>query len=452
MRNVHCGLPIALFLAWSALIGAGLLVATLRQGVTPVDYQTYQRAAAALTRGASPYQMPAQSLAIWRSYHRLDVRLRTAHARGTPRRAPGGDPLARTQPGPYLYLPTLALLVRQLHLTAAPWEVLDLACVVAFPLLLLRWARASWWWLLLVAGSWDVWSTYTGGNVEGLLLAATLAAARLLWPPRPLGRAAVPLAAVLIAFVLLAKPFYALFFVAFGVVLLLGSSEPRRVTRRTLATVASLIVALLVGEVIRWGSVLRADALHYLAHTLDAQWFVLPVTSQTPMSAWNRTPLQAFIALGLPAAPAQFAAGLVWLAALVASARLVRGRRLSFAPAFALAFVLLYIGRPVGWTLVYLDLVVCVAVWPSLLRAGRAVLLVAVLALLASHWAALVLTGLGDGLPLLTLQSADRPWETWLVLPLTWACATGAARRSGTPRVVSVGSATAELDVVDSAG
>jgi len=452
VRNVHRGLPLALFLVWSALLGAGLLGATLRQGVTPVDYQAYQRAAAAMARGASPYQTPAQSLAIWRSYHRLDVRLRTAHARDASGRAPGSDPFARTQPGPYLYLPTLALLVRQLHLAAAPWEILDLAGVVAFPLLLLRWARASWWWLLLVAGSWDVWSTYTGGNVEGLLLAATLVAARLLWPPRPLGRAAVPLAAVLIAFVLLAKPFYALFFVAFGVVLLLGDREPRRVTRRTLATVAGLVVALLVGEVIRWGPMLCADALHYIAHTLDAQWFVLPVTSQTPMSAWNRTPLQAFIALGLPAAPAQFAAGLVWLAALVASARLVRGRRLSFAAAFALAFALLYLGRPVGWTLVYLDLVVCVAVWPSLPRAGRAVLLVAVLALLASHWVALVLTGLGDGLPLLTLQPADRPWETWLVLPLAWACATGAARRSGAPRVVSVGSATAELDVVDSAG
>jgi len=184
---------------------------------------------------------------------------------------------------------------------------------------------------------------------------------------------------------------------------------------------------------------LRADALHYIAHTLDAQWFVLPVTSQTPMSAWNRTPLQAFITLGLPAAPAQFAAGLVWLAALVASARLARGRRLSFAPAFALAFALLYIGRPVGWTLVYLDLVVCVVVWPSLPRAGRAVLLVAVLALLASHWVALVLTGLGDGLPLLTLQPADRPWETWIVLPVAWALAVWAARHfiSQNPAAVS---------------
>ncbi len=61
------------------------------------------------------------------------------------------------------------------------------------------------------------------------------------------------------------------------------------------------------------------------------------------------------------------------------------------------------------------------ASWPALPRAGRAVLLVGVVALLLSHWAALVVTGLGDGLPLLTLQPADRPWETWVVLPLAWA-------------------------------
>jgi len=181
---------------------------------------------------------------------------------------------------------------------------------------------------------------------------------------------------VLVAFVVLAKPFYVLFFVAFGLVLLLAGSEPRRATLRTMSAVAGLVLVLLAGEVIRWGPTLRGDAVRYLAHTLDAQWFVLPVAQQTPMSAWNRTPLQALIALGLPAAPVQLVAGLVWLAALGASAWLVRGRRLSFAPAFAsafaLAFALLYLGRPVGWTLVYLDLVVCVAAWPALPRAGRA--------------------------------------------------------------------------------
>jgi len=155
-----------------------------------------------------------------------------------------------------------------------------------------------------------------------------------------------------------------------------GGGEPRRATLRTMSAVASLVLVLLAGGVIRWGPGLRGDAARYLAHTLDAQWFVLPVAQQTPMSAWNRTPLQALIALGLPAAPAQVVAGLVWLAALGASAWLVRDRRLSFAPAFALAFALLYLGQPVGWTLVDLDLVVCVAAWPALPRVGRALLLV----------------------------------------------------------------------------
>ena len=268
-------------------------------------------------------------------------------------------------------------------------------------------------------------------------MVGALVAARLLWPPRPFGPAAVPLAAVLVAFVVLAKPFYVLFFIAFGVVLLLAGGEPRRATRRTLGAVSGLVLALLAGEVIRWGPALRGDAVRYLTYTLDAQWVVLPVTQQTPMSAWNRTPLQALIALGLPAAPAQLVAGLVWLAALTASAWVVRDRRPSFAQAFALAFALLYLGRPVGWTLVGLDLVVCVAAWPALPRAGRALLLVGVLALLASHWAALVLTGLGDGLPLLTLQPADRPWETWLVLPLAWALGVWAARRLSVGREIA---------------
>ncbi len=133
---------------------------------------------------------------------------------------------------------------------------------------------------------------------------------------------------------------------------------------------------------------------------------------------------------------------------VAASARLVHGRRLSFTSAFALAFALLYLGRPVGWTLVYLDLMVGVAAWPALPRVGRALLLVGVVALLASHWAALVLTGLGDGLLLLTLQPADRPWETWVVLPLAWALTLWTARRlsvgrevvsTDTARIVTVG-------------
>ena len=63
---------------------------------------------------------------------------------------------------------------------------------------------------------------------------------------------------------------------------------------------------------------------------------------------------------------------------------------------------------------------VAVAAWPHLGRRGRALLLAAALALMASHWWALALTARGHGMPLVTLQRADRPWETWSVLPLSW--------------------------------
>jgi len=44
--------------------------------------------------------------------------------------------------------------------------------------------------------------------------------------------------------------------------------------------------------------------------------------------------------------------------------------------------------------------------------------------------AALVLTGLGEGLPLLTLQPDDRPWETWISLPAACALVLWAARQA----------------------
>ena len=97
----RAALPVAVFLGWAILLGAGLLTTTLRAGIEPVDYQTYQRAAAALARGASPYQTPAQSLAIWRSYHRLEAAIRAGHSLDGSGRASRGDPFTQTRPGPY---------------------------------------------------------------------------------------------------------------------------------------------------------------------------------------------------------------------------------------------------------------------------------------------------------------------------------------------------------------
>jgi len=48
-----------------------------------------------------------------------------------------------------------------------------------------------------------------------------------------------------------------------------------------------------------------------------------------------------------------------------------------------------------------------------------------------------VLTGLGAGLPLLTLQPTDRPWETWLVLPVAWVLVLWAVRHLTSPHPMS---------------
>lgn len=58
--------------------------------------------------------------------------------------------------------------------------------------------------------------------------------------------------------------------------------------------------------------------------------------------------------------------------------------------------------------------------WPLLRGWPRVVLLGATVALMISHWWALVLTLQGMGMPLFTLKSAQVPWETWLVLPSSW--------------------------------
>ncbi len=53
MWRRHQTVPIAAFLVWATLVGAGLLAATVRGGIEPMDYRTYHRAATALARGAA---------------------------------------------------------------------------------------------------------------------------------------------------------------------------------------------------------------------------------------------------------------------------------------------------------------------------------------------------------------------------------------------------------------
>jgi len=429
MSGVRGYLPIVLFIVWTVALGIGLYGASTRYGDVPIDYLVYQRGADALRHGASPYQTPSQSLAIWRSFHQTDATIRTAHARGMGEQALRAYVQGPERPGPYLYPPTLALLVDQLHLSPLSWDILALLCIVAFALLWLRRARVSPWWLLLAASSWDVWGFFTSGNAEIPLLTASLLVAWLLWPPRPLGIVSVPAAAVLVALVLLVKPFYALFFLVFGLLLLLQPTHERRATRRVLGATAALALVCVGLEVLRWGPALRHAALGYVAHTLDAQWFALPVSMQTPMSAWNRTPLQALIELGVPATPAQLISGALWLVVVAAIMWVLRGRQLTFPLVVALSLTLLYIGRPIGWTLAYLDFVVGSVAWPALPSWGRPLLLAGIVVLFVSHWAAAVLTAMGAGLYLVTVQPATPPWETWIVLPLSIILVVGVCLR-----------------------
>jgi hypothetical protein len=241
-----------------------------------------------------------------------------------------------------------------------------------------------------------------------------LAAAWLLWR----GRSAW--AAPLIALTVLIKPFYAMFFVAFGLLLLVTDAPQRRAHFRALALAAAGALLLAALDIAAWGGPVRAAALDYFRHAMDYQWWTLPVAEQTPMSLWNRAPMQGLVMLDLSAATAQLATNVLWLALLAATLWRCWGRRLGFPLLFALAFVLLYLGRPVGWGFVYLDIVLLVALRPVLRRTTLVLLLAAAVALSLTHWWALVLTGRGVWLNFFTLQTAHLPWETWTVLPACW--------------------------------
>jgi hypothetical protein len=287
--------------------------------------------------------------------------------------------------------------------------------IVGFTWLWLRSTGSSSWWFLLVIGSWDVLASWTGGNVEHLMLFAALVAAWLLWTHRSW------FAAVPIALVMLVKPFYVLFFVAFGLLQVRAApAGSRRASVVSLAVGGGLGLGLVGLEVVRWGPALRDEALPYLRTSVDRLWLVLPVDDQTPMSAWNRTTLQVLVDLGVPAAVARVAALGLWGVLVGLTLWRAEPPRLGWARTCALAFVLLYLGRPVGWGLIYLELLTLTVLWPELHGWRRAALLVGAIALMGSHWWALGLTLQSRGLQLLTLQTAQWPWETVLVLPLAW--------------------------------
>ncbi len=396
--------PWVLFVTWF-LVAAAFLIVLARSGVQPIDYQSYQRAAKRIARGRSPYLTPEASQQIWQKMHRAEVLVMSGEPQGSPK---------LLQAGPYLYPPTLALLIHRLHIDAAFFVLVLLSAVCSFGWIWIRSARVSGWWLLLIVGSWDVLATFLGGNVETLLLLLALLSARLLWTRQGAG------AAPLIALTILIKPFYALFYVSFGLLLLVTDTEHRSGNFRALAIAASLVLVIAGIDIGAWGALLRAEACDYLRHALDYQWFALPFKEQTPMSIWNRTPMQGLIAMGLAATTAQLASYVLWFFLLTASLRRFWGHRLGFPMVFAVSFVLFYLGRPIGWGLVYLEVVVLVALRPALRGPNLAVILGLAVILMLSHWWALLLTVRGEWLNFFTMQTATLPWETWTVLPSCW--------------------------------
>lgn len=407
------GLLWSVFVLW-LLAQLPSFIELARQGRSPIDFLAYDRAAQALQGNQSPYQPPEEVRKIWRRFHQAEQDLYAASAQGQGTATLREQQLRPQQPGPYVYPPSLALLLMQLHIDARIFAGLLMLSILGFAWLWLHETKSHPLALLLLMCSLEVITSLHGGNVELLLLFATLLAAWLLWRHQGL------FAAPLITLVVVIKPFYALFFVAFGLFQLIGQDVPVRQVLRNVAITAGVVLMLLTLEVGRWGAALREEALFYFRHALDYQWFVLPVAEQTPMSIWNRTAMQSLVSAGINASAAQWLALALWAIAVGMTLWWVRGLRLDFPLVFALAFVLLYWGRPVGWGLIYLESVVLLVLWPSVQSWRRWLLTLIVIALMASRWWALILTAQGYGMPLFTLQRADLPWETWIVLPGSW--------------------------------
>ncbi|MBK8508192.1 MAG: hypothetical protein IPL51_05925 [Candidatus Competibacteraceae bacterium] len=401
-----------LLAVWALVQMPGFVVAPY-QGVRSIDFHSYRLAADAWLRGENMYPTLEQTRCYWRAAHQQEVdllQLTAPEQRQAYLRSQAESP---QKPGPYLYPPTLALLIAQLQVQAPAFAFLGLLSVLAFGWLWLRVSQASAAWLLLIVFSWDALISAQGANIEIVLLFLTLLATRLIWRRKPV------LAAPLVAGILLIKPFYALLFAAFGA-LMLVAKPTRPSERRALPVVAGLALGIMALEILRWDGALRHAALDYMSHALDYLWLALPPAEQTPFSIWNRNFLQALVNAGLPPGLAQGIALLLWAGLLAVTLVRARARSLTFPLAWALALVLFYLGRPVGWTTVYLEIVVSVALWPWVSVRLKGVILVAAIGLMVSRWAALKLTAEGHTMQFLTLQSAAFPWEVWIVLPACW--------------------------------
>ncbi|MSU88137.1 hypothetical protein GE300_00730 [Rhodobacteraceae bacterium 2CG4] len=402
-------LPFLAFVLWWALLALALKAVTLDAGDLPVDYRTYAEAAERARQTGSPYRQVAAAQAVWADIH--------AAARA---RFDGGGAAVAPISGPYLYPPSLALWLPPGPATGLVYLALHTLAAAGLCLGWLRLAGArSGWWLLPAALSADLLAVYAGGNVEILLLAASLAACGLLW------RGPAVLAGVPVALVLLVKPQFALLFAAFAAFVLLARG---RAAAGGLAAAAAVALVLAGLEVLRWPTPARAGALAYLSEPAARQYFALPPASWWPMDHWNRAPLQALLSAGLPRGAAMAATLAGFAARLATSLLALRRHPPGFALAFALSYVLLLIGRPIDWALPLLGLLTLGAAAPGLGRGARRAGAAAALALGLAHWAAFIGFATGRWPGLLSLQTPAWPWETLVVLPGAWLLLLRAAR------------------------
>ncbi|MEL7233940.1 MAG: hypothetical protein AAGK74_05560, partial [Chloroflexota bacterium] len=152
---------------------------------------------------------------------------------------------------------------------------------------------------------------------------------------------------------------------------------------------------------------------------------------QYPLNVWNRTAMQGFVNAGVGAGIAQQLSLVTWLVLLGITLWRARTTQLTFRLAFALALILMYWARPVGWGLVFLEVVMVLAVWERLRRPERIALTVAMVGLALSRWVVLGQTANGETLNLFTFQTAQFPWEVWLLLPACWLVLVLSTWRSG---------------------
>ncbi|MEM8858772.1 MAG: glycosyltransferase 87 family protein [Chloroflexota bacterium] len=397
--------PWVIFAVWGLLIFVGL-IDTVSNGQVPVDYRSYQRAADLIDEGLSPYSSLDESRANWLELHEYVVRQYSDRE--------AFNPLLEPPAGPYVYPPTLALFIQQTNTNAIAFGFVLLASVFGFAWL---WIRENQprknWWILFVILSFDTAGFIISSNIELILVFLALFAGWLIWHNRPVW------AGLLIAITFLIKPFFGLFFAAFCLIMIAISLDEWRARLQTSATAAVTSFVFIFLDIARWPVMLRQEALTYFQNGLAHQWFVLPVEQQIPMSLWNRSLLQVFVNFGVEATAAQTIGLVVWVLILGCTIWSIWALKLNFYQAFALAYIVFLIGRPVNWTLPYVEFVVVLAVWPQLKETWqkRAVLGAGIFMTL-SHWIASSLAASGISPALVTLQTINFPWEILILLPL----------------------------------